>query len=133
LQYIVNSLLDLRLQVEDLRRRMDDAPRRVEAIEPADAEVIVSGRQAAAEGGRQAAGGSLLADDDGLEASAGPGRAPEVVVYEEGMRMADVERAAISAALKATRGNRRRAAEKLGIGERTLYRKLREYHLDVAD
>jgi DNA-binding NtrC family response regulator len=33
----------------------------------------------------------------------------------------------IEAALKETRGNRRRAAVMLGIGERTLYRKIREY------
>jgi DNA-binding NtrC family response regulator len=51
------------------------------------------------------------------------------VVYRAGMTMADVERAAIEAALKETRGNRRRAAELLGIGERTLYRKLKEYAL----
>jgi DNA-binding NtrC family response regulator len=36
-------------------------------------------------------------------------------------------RAAIEAALKETRGNRRKAAEILDIGERTLYRKLRDY------
>ena len=41
--------------------------------------------------------------------------------------MAEIERAAIEAALKETRGNRRKAADMLGIGERTLYRKLREY------
>ena len=35
----------------------------------------------------------------------------------------------IEAALKETRGNRRRAAELLGIGERTLYRKIKEYRL----
>jgi DNA-binding NtrC family response regulator len=43
--------------------------------------------------------------------------------------MADVERAAIEAALRQTNGNRRKAAEVLGIGERTLYRKLKEYQL----
>jgi DNA-binding NtrC family response regulator len=51
------------------------------------------------------------------------------VIYKPGMTMADVERAAIDAALKETRGNRRKAAEVLGIGERTLYRKLKEYAL----
>jgi len=45
------------------------------------------------------------------------------------MSMAEVERAAIEAALQETRGNRRKAAEILGIGERTLYRKLKEYAL----
>jgi DNA-binding NtrC family response regulator len=58
-----------------------------------------------------------------VEAQEGP------VIYRPGMTMADVERAAIEAALKETRGNRRKAAEVLGIGERTLYRKLKEYQL----
>jgi len=45
--------------------------------------------------------------------------------------MSDVERAAIdAAALRETHGNRRKAAETLGIGERTLYRKLKEYAID---
>ena len=51
------------------------------------------------------------------------------VLYRPGMTMADVERATIEAALRETKGNRRKAAEILGIGERTLYRKLKEYAL----
>jgi DNA-binding NtrC family response regulator len=43
------------------------------------------------------------------------------------MTMAEIERRAILTTLRDTGGNRRRAAEVLGIGERTLYRKLREY------
>ncbi|HPF71832.1 MAG TPA: sigma 54-interacting transcriptional regulator, partial [Candidatus Krumholzibacteria bacterium] len=39
------------------------------------------------------------------------------------------ERSLIEAALKATDGNRRRAADRLGISERTLYRKIRSYGL----
>ena len=54
---------------------------------------------------------------------------PSVVVYEPGMTMDEVEKAAIKAVLQETRGNRRRAATKLGIGERTLYRKIKEYEL----
>jgi DNA-binding NtrC family response regulator len=45
------------------------------------------------------------------------------------MKMAEIERAVIEAALKETRGNRRRAADMLGIGERTLYRKIKEYRM----
>jgi len=43
--------------------------------------------------------------------------------------LADLERDAIARALEAVGGNRRRAAELLGIGERTLYDKLRRYGL----
>jgi DNA-binding NtrC family response regulator len=41
----------------------------------------------------------------------------------------DVEKKAISRALESVDGNRRRAAKLLGIGERTLYRKINEYGL----
>jgi DNA-binding NtrC family response regulator len=116
LAYIVQTLLDLRLQVEDLRRRMDERPHRVEVIdfpraEPAFAEVVEPGGRAASAG---------------VE-SAGKEPPESVVLYRTGMRMAEVERAAIEAALRDSGGNRRKAAEMLGIGERTLYRKLREY------
>jgi two-component system response regulator AtoC len=43
--------------------------------------------------------------------------------------MADHERAAIRQALAACAGNRRAAAERLDIGERTLYDKLKVYGL----
>ena len=65
-------------------------------------------------------GQSIMEEDDEQE---------QVVIYRAGMRMQDVERAAIQAALAETGGNRRRAAEHLGIGERTLYRKIREFEL----
>ena len=101
-QFILRSLVELKLQIEELRRRVEDRPvpaRRVEMIEVAPADPLDA------------------------EAPEGP------VIYRAGMTMADVERAAIEAALKETRGNRRKAAEVLGIGERTLYRKLKEYQL----
>src|SRR5258705_3088725 len=100
-QFILRSLVELKLQIEELPRRVEERPaRRVEMIEVAPA--------------------------DPLDAEPLPD-AP--VIYRAGMTMADVERAAIEAALKETRGNRRKAAEVLGIGERTLYRKLKEYQL----
>jgi DNA-binding NtrC family response regulator len=116
LKYIVQSLLDLRLQVEDLRRRLDERPQRVEVIEVPH-EVPEDEVPMRAESGSVAAG----------EWKRG------AVVYEAGMSMAEVERATIEAALAHTRGNRRKAAEMLGIGERTLYRKLKEYEGDSGE
>ena len=46
-----------------------------------------------------------------------------------GGTMEDLERTAIQRALDEVGGNRRRAAEKLGIGERTLYEKIKKYGL----
>lgn len=47
-----------------------------------------------------------------------------------GMTMADVEKIHIANTLKLTAGNRDQAARMLGIGARTLYRKLKEYELN---
>jgi DNA-binding NtrC family response regulator len=52
------------------------------------------------------------------------------VVFRPGMTMEEMERAAIEAALEAVGGNRRKAARILGIGERTLYRKISKFGLD---
>jgi two-component system response regulator HydG len=46
-----------------------------------------------------------------------------------GKSLEDVERLFIAETLRAAGGNREEAAEMLGIGERTLYRKLKEYKL----
>ncbi|HTH63920.1 MAG TPA: sigma-54 dependent transcriptional regulator [Gemmatimonadales bacterium] len=102
LEFIFRSLVELKLQVEELRRRLDDrpAPHRVEVIE---------------------------VDPHGAPLAAALAPVEEAVLYRPGMSMADVERAAIEAALNDTHGNRRKAAEVLGIGERTLYRKIKQY------
>jgi two-component system response regulator FlrC len=73
---------------------------------------------------------AILAEDDLIDAehlwleSSSPGRPAE------GARaLVDIEREAISQALQSVGGNRRRAAELLGIGERTLYDKIKRYKL----
>jgi two-component system response regulator FlrC len=43
--------------------------------------------------------------------------------------MDDIERAALQDALREVGGNRRLAAERLGIGVRTLYEKLKRYEI----
>jgi len=53
-----------------------------------------------------------------------------IVVFKPGMTMEDMEREAIRAALAEVAGNRRKAADLLGIGERTLYRKISKYGLE---
>ncbi len=116
LEFILRSLLELKLQVEELRRRIDDDRALGAAIGPRSAyigEVPAPGLSA---------GVAAIGPRDEIPA-------PNVVTVAPGMKMTEVERAVIEAALKETRGNRRRAADLLGIGERTLYRKIKEYRL----
>jgi len=105
LEFILRNLIELKLQVEELRRRLDDAPQRVQVIELADHSAVAEMSEDERDGDRP-------------------------VLYRPGMTMAEVERATIEAALGEYQGNRRRAAEVLGIGERTLYRKIKAYHLE---
>jgi two-component system response regulator HydG len=46
-----------------------------------------------------------------------------------GMPLNELEKQAIVDTLARTQGNREKAAKILGIGERTLYRKIKEYNL----
>ena len=50
----------------------------------------------------------------------------EVAARRERTPLAEVERDYIAAALRASGGNRAKAAERLGIGVATLYRKLKQ-------
>ena len=106
LEFILRSLVDLRLQIEEMRRRLDEHPQRVQVIDL----------------GHNAQVSDVLSEVEG--------NGDQPVLYRAGMTMADVEKATIEAALREYRGNRRRAAEVLGIGERTLYRKIKAYHLE---
>ncbi len=105
LEFILRNLVELKVQVEDLRRRLDQAP-----------PVPVS---------------EALGVGAGVEPL--HVRLPNTVEIVPGMTMAQIERAVIEATLRETRGNRRRAAELLGIGERTLYRKIREIEAEGVD
>jgi len=53
--------------------------------------------------------------------------APSSAAVLVGKTMAEIEKEAILTALQASGGNRRKAAERLDIGLRTLQRKLKEY------
>lgn len=57
------------------------------------------------------------------------GDAPVGIAALVGRPLEEVEKIFIAETLKLTGGNREQAADLLGIGERTLYRKIKEYHL----
>ena len=78
----------------------------------------------------------VIADADTLEprhlpseVSPGSEASGESAVNTGGMSLDQLEKQAIRDTLRTTGGNREQAAKMLGIGERTLYRKLKEYGL----
>jgi len=114
LEFIFHSLVELKMQIEELRRRIDEQPR-------ASMQGIEIGPELDYEPEYRAEAIDLTPADEIDE--------PERVIYSPGMTMADVEKATIEAALTESAGNRRKAAERLGIGERTLYRKIKEFEI----
>ncbi len=131
LEFVFRTLMDLKMDVEDLRQEFQEYRRRhpelVEGEGPdrGGTEIEVSTLEEFVEGERERAAVEAEARE------AGDGGERSRIEFEPGMSMSELEREAIVATLEDVDGNRRKAAEALDIGERTLYRKLREYDIDL--
>ncbi len=121
LEFVLRTLYDLRMNLEELRRDVEEIRTRdrVPVALPAATGYAPYGQPVIPLGAP-----IVPAPPEPEEEERG------VVVFRPGMTLADMEREAITVALREARGNRRRAAEMLGMGERTLYRKLKEYDLE---
>ncbi len=95
-----------------------DLPERVRRVAVGDA-----GRRADGAGGSS---GAVAAGQPGVDLGLGQGAGEYSLV---GRTFADIERDMIRVNLEHFEGNRKRTADALGIGERTLYRKIKEYGL----
>ena len=161
LEFVFRTLVDLRVDMDDLRREFDVYRRgegialpgepvlgRVAPVLPSRHGIEIGASSRGADTSEfddvvistEHAASSVVPDVQG----ASPGvhgvspaahgvpvtDSDNVVVFRPGMTMEDLERQAITAALSSVNGNRRKAAELLGIGERTLYRKISKYELD---
>ncbi len=158
LEFVFRTLVELRVDVDDLRREFEAYRSEHPALgEVGEAVLGRLGGRLQTEGlsgeGRRGleigpySRGRPAEDDEAVGAADVPGPeeagqdAPEdadraleangrEVVYRPGMTIEEMERRAIEAALAEVDGNRRKAAELLGIGERTLYRKISKYELE---
>ncbi len=146
LEFVFRTLLELRMDVEDLKEQFEEFQRRPGTPLPLPSSYPALGPAFAAsshgiheveaqesEPVPDAAEPGVLTEPDGEtepDEEEETEQEPEgVVVYRPGMKLDDLEREAIAAALNEVDGNRREAAELLGIGERTLYRKLKLYDM----
>jgi DNA-binding NtrC family response regulator len=126
MEFIVRSLVELKLQIEELRSRVNEMGA-VQADVTAQLHGSPSRQRVIASNALE--NNAFVESPAGVSALEPPGKGPVPVTLtiRPGMTMAEIEKAAITAALAETKGNRRKAAEILGIGERTMYRKLRDY------
>lgn len=143
MEFVFRTLVALKVDVEDLKRDFElyktrapqlpsaQVPEWPEAfeVEEADATVIEPGwpEPSARADGMQGLDPAPADFDD--TPSAGPDGSS--IAFRPGMTMAELEREAIVATLQSVGGNRRRAAEQLQIGERTLYRKIKQYEIEL--
>jgi len=163
LEFVFRTLVDLRVDMEELRRefeayREDRAesrgPRAFPPFQDRGGAIEIGTFTPAGHGDAPPQAGSASRHDDrdsardagrdaGHDAGHDAGRDPEpepapdlapeppALQFRPGMTMDEIEEEAIRTVLGETGGNRRMAAERLGIGERTLYRKIQKYDLEV--
>lgn len=151
LEFLFRTLVDLRMDMDQLRREFeiyrDEVDEKLEepgrtpiALPPSFPDEDRAGPPGKAQSGVRPDSGDLrtpiLGPSDGEEGGeprrrdSSPSGSEDEVVFRSGMTMEDLEREAIRTVLREVGGNRRKAADSLGIGERTLYRKIRKYDLD---
>ena len=120
-QMIIKAIFDLKQEVDRLKARLDAVPEGVSPIRPAL-------RPAAEpeEAEWQGSGTPVTNDDVGkvVDIKAESPHAP-------GLSLKDTKIQMVEKALEKHGGNRKLAAQELGTSERTLYRWLDKYHIDV--
>ena len=149
LEFVFRTLMEMKVDIADLQREFEayrlaadpDAPAAPSL--PAAGEIVYDRRsEADAEAAPTEDDAEFPAEalpdlDPGsnapAELGADPEGAPRTVVFEPGLTLEEMERRAIRAALAEVDGNRRLAAQLLGVAERTLYRKVGQLGLEDDD
>ena len=128
LEFIFRTLIQLRMDVDDLRRQFEHYRQSHPELPGSPLYAPVPLIPIAAAGGRSL-DAPVLGVTEPVEEDAEDEES--VVVFKPGVTIQAMEKDAIVAALKTVAGNRRKAAEMLGMGERTLYRKIKEYGIPL--
>ncbi len=156
LEFIFRTMMQMRVDIEDLRREFErfkegegerggddrallpppsqDSGEALKRVDATEREIGWERRTPPPEL-PQAAGVREEEEQEVEEEAAPPEMGPDgpvaegTVAYHPGMTLEDMEREVIRTVLDSVGWNRRKAAEVLGIGERTLYRKVRKFEL----
>ena len=119
-EILYKILFELRSNVNDMRREMSTLKKQLDDVQ-------VGGRQATT----QLSPISPMTPITPIAPSLEDAEAEEYVEPElESLNLNDMGRQMLEKALERNNGNRKKAAQELGISDRTLYRRLKQYGLD---
>jgi len=129
-EILYKILFELRGNVNDLRRDMSMLKKRLEAMPDTDMPSAVPGTFAANVPAVAAVTGGFVAaaEDAVAEEYVEPERDSEREL--ENLNLNDLGKQMLEKALDRNNGNRKKAAQELGISDRTLYRRLKQYGLE---
>lgn len=140
LAFVFRTLVDLKVDIDDLKREFEAYRLGARQLPPAHSrgaagEDIEDAIEIDITDAVDAIDAVKAIDATGAEVVSPVEEGPEpaeadMIAIRPGMTMEEIEREAIIAVLRQSGGNRRRAAEALGIGERTIYRKIRKYGIE---
>ena len=122
-EILYKILFELRSNVNDMRREMSTLKKQIEDVQSAPAPSLSTTQLAPTNLSPLTSPLSPLTEDAVAEEYVEPVREPE------NLNLSDLSRINLEKALERNGGNRKRAAQELGISDRTLYRRLKQYGL----
>jgi DNA-binding NtrC family response regulator len=117
------NVSDLRRDLTSLRKQLDDSHSREEALAYQQSKYLAS---------VPAPLPAIDTKSDNLDQTAVEAEAEEIKTEPESLNLNDLGRQMVEKALERNGGNRKKAAQELGISDRTLYRRIRQYGLDKS-
>lgn len=121
-EILYKILFELRGNVNDMRREMSALKKQIEEVQVSQAENLSSTQLAPIQPIRPM---QPTLEDAVAEEYIEPEKEPE------NLNLNDLSKQMLEKALARNHGNRKKAAQELGISDRTLYRRLRQYGLDT--
>jgi Transcriptional regulator containing PAS, AAA-type ATPase, and DNA-binding domains len=122
-EILYKILFELRSNVNDMRREMSTLKKQIEDVQTAPAPSLSTTQLAPANLSPLTSPLSPLTEDAVAEEYVEPVKEPE------NLNLSDLSRINLEKALERNGGNRKKAALELGISDRTLYRRLKQYGL----
>ena len=123
-EMLYKILFELRGNVNDMRREMSQLKKQIEDVQVSGTAISTVSSMPAAPTIPSIPTASPTLEDAEAEEYIEP--APE----QENLNLYDLSRQMLERALERNNGNRKKAAQELGISDRTLYRRLKQYGLD---